>query len=245
MKYQRLSQLGSFVALLIVWEVCAHAFEPRWLPPVSSIVVAGVDLVQDGRLLLLGSTAQTLLIGMVISFGAAAVLALIIASSDLIEKATDPFVNAALATPTLALIPVFILIWGYDDVTRIATVVSFALFPVVVTWAEGVKGVPDDLLEMSRAFTASRQRQLRSIVLPAAAPMIITGLRIGTMQGIKGVVSAEVIIGVIGIGQLLREAQFRLDYLYAVITILLILSVVVYFLLFTAETRVSQRTQAG
>ena len=241
----RAPQLVSFVSLLLVWELAAIIFDPRWLPRVSEVAVSGWNLLLSGRLVILSSTAQTFAIGIVITFVAAGVIALVLAASELMEDAAEPFVNAALATPTVALIPVYILIWGFGDTTRVATVISFALFPVVVTWVEALRQAPANLLEMANAFTASPLRQLRSVTLPSAAPLLVTGVRIGAVQGVKGVVSAEVLIGVIGIGQLLQESTYILPQLYAIVSILILLSIALYLVLSGVESRASRRTQAG
>lgn len=242
---ERFPQAVTLALLLSIWEVSARTVRPTWLPPFSSVARSGWKLARDGRFLELSSTTRTLLIGVAVVVVVAAVLAFAIATSRLVEEALEPFVNAALATPTVALIPAFVLLWGFGDGTRVATVISFALFPVVVTWAEGIKQAPSHLLEMARAFTASPRKRIISVVLPAAAPMILTGLRIGIVQGIKGVVSAEVLIGVIGIGRLLEESRFILSQLYAIVSVLLILSVVVYLGLIRIEERLARRTTVG
>lgn len=235
----------SLLLLFIVWESAARVVAPRWLPPLTEVVVSGWRLLLDGRFVILDTTVQTLLIGLFVSFVVAAGLALALAKSRFLEETAEPFINAALATPTVALIPVYLLLWGFKDTTRVVTVISFALFPIVVTWIEALKQAPEPLLEMAHAFTAGPVRRLVTITLPAAAPMLLTGVRIGVVQGIKGVVSAEVIIGVIGIGQLLQESAFKLPQLYAVVSVLLILSVLVYLGLMQLEARLARRSQVG
>ena len=241
----RAPQLVTLVGTVLVWWAASATTGLRWLPSPAEVGVAWWDLVRAGDLAALSSTARTLAIGLAIVFVVGSLLAALLAASPLMEAATEPFVNAALATPTIALIPVFITLWGFKDTTRVATVISFSLFPVVVTWVEAVKNAPAPLLEMSRAFTAGPVRRLRSIVLPAAAPMLVTGVRIGVVQGIKGVVSAEVLVGVIGVGRLLQESAFDLPRLYAVVLTLIVISIVVYMALFAVDERMSRRTQNG
>jgi len=241
----RYPQAATLLLLMGVWELAARTVQPTWLPRFSAVARSGWKLAVDGRFLELASTGRTLLVGMAVVIVVAGLLAFAIASSRLVEQALEPYVNAALATPTVALIPVFVLLWGFGDATRVATVISFSLFPVVVTWAEGIKQAPAHLIEMARAFTAGPRKRIVSVVLPAAAPLIITGLRIGVVQGIKGVVSAEILIGVIGIGRLLEESRFILPQLYAIVTVLLGISVVVYLALIGVEERLARRTTVG
>lgn len=241
----RAPQLVTTVGAVIVWWLVSLVLEVRWLPSPAKVWSAWWDLFRAGEFASLTSTGRTLAIGLAIVIVLAAIATLVISSSELIEKAVEPFINAALATPTIALIPVFITLWGFKDVTRVATVISFALFPVVVTWVEGIKQAPPELLEMGRAFTAGRLRQIRSIVLPSAASMIVTGFRIGVVQGIKGVVSAEVLVGVIGVGRVLQESAFDLARLYATVLTLILISIGAYVVLFLVDERLSRRTQGG
>ena len=239
---RRYPQILTASGFVLVWEVVSVTLEPRWLPTVQSVASAWWDLASSGAFTILDTTAVTLVIGLTITLAVAAILTAALGASPFLEAASTPFINAALATPTIALIPIFEYLWGFGDVTRVATVVSFALFPTTVTWVAGVRNRPSDLLEMARSFDASRGRQILSVVLPAAAPMILVGFRIAVIQGIKGVISAEIIIGVIGIGRLLEEATLTFDLasLYAVILTVVAISFVSYLVFDAIEHRASR-----
>lgn len=238
-------QVITPVVSVALWELAGRSLTGNWFPPASSVGAAWWALAREGAFLSLTSTGRTLGVGLVITFVVAGVLTVLLSASRVLEDAAEPFVNAALATPTIALIPVYIMIWGFKDGTRIATVVSFALFPVVVTWVQAVKDTPQDLLEMATAFTAGRLSRVRRVVLPSAAPLLVTGVRIGVMQGIKGVVSAEVLVGIIGVGRLLQDYAYNMPRLYAVVVTLLAVSIAAYLLLFTIDQRVSRRSSDG
>lgn len=229
-----------------VWETVAVIARPSWLPTPDAVTRAWWDLASSGQLGELGSTLRTLAVGLAIVFIAGAILALAVGMSSLIRDALSPFLSVGLAIPTTALIPVYILFWGLSDPTRVATVVSFALVPLVVQWSTAAERPPMDLLEMARSFDASPARRLLSIVLPASAPLLLTGVRIAVVQAIKGVVSAEILIGVIGIGKLLEAAivTFDLAHLYAVIMSLAAVTFALYLALERLERRATQRVVA-
>lgn len=243
---RRAPQPFTLAAALALWEVLARVLHPPWLPSASAVAAAWWQLATTGQLTELGSSVRTLAVGLVIVFLAGAALALAVSLSSILDEALAPYFNAALSIPTIALVPAYILLWGLSDVTRVATVVSFALVPLVIQWAVAARSLPADLLEMARSFDASPGRRLVSIALPASAPVLITGIRIAVVQGIKGVVSAEILIGVIGIGKLLQVAilTFDLARLYAVIVTLLVATFAVYLTLERAERRASRRTSA-
>lgn len=240
-------QLFTLVGAVTLWEAVARFLHPRWLPSAGDVAAAWWELVRSGQLSELTSTARTLAIGLAIVFAAGAVLAISVGVSSVVREALSPYFNAALAVPTIALVPAFVLLWGLSDITRVATVVSFALVPLVVQWAVASHDPPKDLLEMARSFDASPSRRLVAIMLPISAPVLITGARIAVVQGIKGVVSAEILIGVIGIGRLLQTAMvtFDLPRLYAVILTLLAITFAIYLALERVERRASRRVADG
>lgn len=243
----RAPQLITLVGAVALWESAARLLHPAWLPSAAAVGTAWWQLAAAGELTELVGSARTLAIGLAIVFVAGAVLAVSVGLSSVLRQALSPYFNAGLAIPTIAIVPAFILFWGLSDVTRVATVVSFALVPLVVQWSVASTDLPKDLLEMARSFDASPFRRLASIVLPASAPVLITGVRIAVVQGIKGVVSAEILIGVIGIGKLLQTAMvtFDLARLYAVILTLVVLTFAMHLSLERIEGRATRRVTEG
>ncbi len=239
---RRFPQAITLAILLVAWESVSRLFGPQWLPSVTSIAAEWWLMASEGQFTVLASSLQVMAIGAIIMFVIAGVVAIMMASSRLIEEAVNPFINASLATPNIALIPVFTLLWGFSDITRVATIISFGFGPVVVMWAGALKEQPPQLIEMATSFGARRFALLSSVVLPAAAPLLITGVRIGVIQAIKGLISAEVIVGVIGVGKLLKVASltFNMPGVYAVIFTIVGVSIVSYAVLSWLERRSSR-----
>ena len=241
--FRRSPQPFTLVGAVALWWAVAAGVRPIWLPTPDAVASAWWQLASSGQFGELGSTVRTLVAGLALVFAAGAAITLAMAASSVVRDALAPYVSAMLAVPTTAIIPAFILFWGLSDATRIATVVSFSLAPLVVQWSAAAHRPPADLLEMARSLGASPLRRLVSVALPAAAPTILTGVRIAAVQGIKGVVSAEILIGVIGIGKLLQAAivTFDLARLYAVIITLAALTFAAYLVLERLERRASRR----
>jgi NitT/TauT family transport system permease protein len=238
----RRADVISGAAVLVAWFLIAEIWHPLWLPTLPSVVGELWTLISDGSLSFLGATGSTLLVGLVVTFAISAVVAVLMASSEIIEEALLPFVNGFLAVPHIALIPMFTFIWGNGELTRILTTISFALSPVILTWTAALKSSPADLSEMALSFGAGRLARGRYVRMPAAIAPIIAGLRIGVVQGVKGVVSAEVIIGVVGVGKLISTASatFNISELYAVVIIIVAISIVFYLLFTVIENRITQ-----
>ena len=238
-----LSPVIVFVAVLAVWQLFAVTVEPGWLPPLSDVWGQMWGHVTDGSFVEAGvSTVRTLAIGLLVTMVIAAVLAAALGLNDLIDEALTTVLGGLMAVPTVALIPIFIFIWGLTETAAVVSVVSFALLPLTLQWATALREVPLPLIEMSRSFEANRFQLARWIYLPAVAPLLLTGVRVAVVQAIKGVISAEVIIGTIGIGQLLtvESSTFDIAGVWAVIVMIIIASLVSYAVLTWLETRASR-----
>lgn len=237
----RFAAVISFIGLLLVWAGVHAIWTPMWLPAELSVGRELWDLVTGGSLAQLDTTASTLGLGLLVTFAIAAVTAAVMASSEVAEKALLPFVNGFLATPHTALIPVFTFIWGHGEITRVLATVAFALSPVILTWESAIKSYPIDLVEMASSFGAGQASTARYVRLPSAAAPLVAGVRIGVVQGIKGVVTAEVIIGVVGVGQLITQASqtFDIARLYAIVVVIIFISLVSYAVLSAIENRMT------
>jgi ABC-type nitrate/sulfonate/bicarbonate transport system permease component len=238
----------ALTASLLVgaWEIVAVTAKPYWLPSVQSVGSSWWDLADGGAFRVATTSLQTLAIGLLVVLVAGAVLAGLLARFRLLDDALSPLINAAMSTPIVALVPVFVLIWGYSATTRVIAVVSFALFPLVLQWVVALRDVPPELSEMSRSFAASRRAYVRTIVLPSVAPLLLNGVRLAVVQAIKGLITAEIIIGVVGIGKLIVTASdtFDMPQLYAVVLTVIAVSVVSYVALSSVEHRASRWAEA-
>jgi NitT/TauT family transport system permease protein len=239
-------QLSTAAVVMAAWELAATLSDPYWLPSVQSVASSWWDLAGKGAFGVATTSLRTLGIGLVVVLVLGAAIAGLLAGVRLLDEALSPLINAAMATPIVALVPVFVLVWGYSATTRVVAVVSFALFPLVLQWIAALHDVPAELSEMSHSFGASRLAHARTIVLPAVAPLLLNGARLAVVQAIKGLITAEIIIGVVGIGKLIVTASdtFDMPQLYAVVLTVIAASVVSYVVLSTAENRASRWAEA-
>jgi ABC-type nitrate/sulfonate/bicarbonate transport system permease component len=238
-----LSPVIVFVAVLAVWQLVAVTVQPGWLPPLNDIFGQMWGHIADGSFVAAGvSTLRTLAIGLLVTIVIAAVLAAALGLNDLIDEALTTVLGGLMSVPTVALIPIFIFIWGLSETSVVISVVSFALLPLTLQWATALREVPRPFVEMSQSFGANRFQLARSVYLPSVAPLLLTGVRVAVVQAIKGVISAEVIIGTIGIGKLLtvESSTFDIAGVWAVIVMIIIASLVSYTVLTYLETRASR-----
>jgi NitT/TauT family transport system permease protein len=129
----------------------------------------------------------------------------------------DPLVNAAYATPMVMLIPVIGTYTGIEFGGKVFLVFTFCVFVIVMNTASGIRSVPEAYIAAGRAFGLSRVKVYRQIMLPGAAPLILTALRVTVGHAISGAIVAELLLSVDNLGLYLVDtaARFQLTKLLA------------------------------
>ena len=220
LKNSTLSILGLVVGF-VVWEIIGRLGLSPAFPPLSDVLAACMDVWTSARFLdNLGDSVVSVALALPPTVALGVLSGLVVGRYRLAEWALDTFVNVFLSIPLVALIPILVLIFGTSGRGAIlATIIVYTFFVVLVNTAAGVKTADAELLEMSRSFGASEARILRRIVLPASLPLTLAGVRIATGRAIKGVIIAEQVIGLVGLGGMIQRlgGAFAVEQLYAVI----------------------------
>jgi ABC-type nitrate/sulfonate/bicarbonate transport system permease component len=145
-----------------------------------------------------------------------------------VEHFLDLYVNVLMSAPTTAFVPVLIMWFGLGVESRIAVVFLFAVFVIIINTMTGVKQVDSVLVEMARSFGAKEKEIFFKIILPAAMPAIMAGVRLGMGRAVKGMVTAEMLLTLTGIGAMIMQygSSFATDSLFAVILTILIIAMI-------------------
>src|ERR1700716_2016049 len=150
--------LLSLLIVGLVWEIAGRSGQwPLILAPISDIWIRFLQLAASGEL------QRHILVSLnefFVGFAVAAVLGvslgIAIASSDAVKDFVDPWVSAVYATPTVALAPLFIFMFGIDAPSKMAVVFLLAIFPIVINTATGMRSTDHVYIEAARSFCASR-----------------------------------------------------------------------------------------
>jgi len=216
----------SLLSLALLWEVSGRLMESTLIPPLSQIGAAWWKLLGSGKLLAnLSLSLTTLAIGFSLAVLVGITLGLLMGRFRAVEHFFDLYVNALMSAPTTAFVPMLILWFGLGVESRIAVVFLFAVFVIIINTMTGVKQVDNVLVEMARSFGAREKEIFFKIILPAALPAIMAGLRLGMGRAVKGMVTAEMLLTLTGIGAMIMQygSSFATDSLFAVIlTVLLV-----------------------
>lgn len=240
----RTSLLGllSPAIVLSAWE-SAGAFgwiNPILLPRPSQIAWSFAELVADGAVFPpLLYTVALFVVGYAIASILGITIGVAMATSEALYGLLEPLVEILRPIPKSALVPVLFLFLGIGKTTMITVVVLAAVFPVLISTFQGVRGLDPVLLETARTFQVSRMRTIFSIVLPASLPMILAGMRVALGLGLVLVILAEMLAGEDGIGFRILDLQrsFQIRDMFAWIFVLVALGGGLTMLFDLAERR--------
>lgn len=197
------------LALVLIWTWAANAgIAPRALLP-SPLDVArrtGVMLADPRFRSDIGITLFRLVTGFAIGLGIGTVLALLAVSGAFIQTVVNAFVRILAPLPKIALYPVMILILGFGHESKIALVATEAAFPVYLATWQGMRNVDEKLIWVARAAGASRLHCLACVMLPAAAPSVLTGARVAMVISCIVVFLSEMMSATEGLGYVLINA---------------------------------------
>jgi sulfonate transport system permease protein len=207
-----LSRYGLLVGFLVFWQVSAKAgwVNTSVFPPLDDIAAALWKALASGRLV--GDIAISLQRSG-IAFVAAVVvgipLGLFMGQIRAVERALDPILQLFRQTSALALYPVFILLLGLGETSKVFVIFWATLFPILLATIGGVKEVDAKLIEMARTFGAARLTVFRRVVLPASVPAIFVGLRLSATTALLLLIAAEMIGANKGLGFQVMNAQYN------------------------------------
>ncbi|MDH4439998.1 MAG: ABC transporter permease [Rhizobium sp.] len=223
-----LSRYGLVIAFLLLWQVSTKLgwVNASVFPPLDQIAEALWTGISSGALV---DDIAISLQRSGIAFAAAVAigipLGLFMGQIRAIDQALDPLLQFFRQTSALALYPVFILLLGLGEASKVFVIFWATLFPILLSTTGGVKEVDKKLIEMARTYGAGPLVVFRRVVLPAAVPAIFVGLRLSATTALLLLIAAEMIGANKGIGFQVMNAQynFQIPLMFAAILLLALL----------------------
>ncbi len=234
---------------MLLWEVAARLFgDPAFVAPPSAVLRAfGPTIFGDPKLeAALGMAVLEMVTAFVLAVIAGATIGVLIGLTTVGRRSLFPFVLLLFGLPQVAVLPLFILMFGLGPASRIAFGFTHGVLPIIVTTVSGMRAVSPLLLSSARSMGASQAQVLRHIIFPTMVASVFTGLRLAMSLTLLGVILAELFVSTNGIGnytQIFAET-FKPASLYALILVLAVTAVVLNELVGLVESRFS-RWKAG
>lgn len=216
---RRVRPFGLLIALLVLWQYASLRLLDETtralLPPPTAIFTAAWELIVTGDLF--RHMRDSLKRELVAFVWASAAIPLGIAMGwwKLVEEQVDTVIEMLRPIPPLAWIPLSILWFGIGDTQNQFIIFLGIFFPILINTITGVKNIEPSLIRAARCLGASEARVLWRVVLPAALPNIVTGIRVGLGVGWMALVAAELVGASSGLGFLINDARtiLRTDYI--------------------------------
>ena len=237
-----LRRYGLLLGFLALWQVGSASgwINPSVFPPLDKIIAATWTGVVGGALIDdIAISLQRSGLAFLAAVGLAIPLGLFMGQMRAVEQALDPILQFFRQTSALALYPVFILVLGLGEASKIFVIFWATLFPILLATIGGVKQVDRKLIEMAATFGASRLTTFRRVVLPASVPSIFVGLRLSATTALLLLIAAEMIGANKGLGFQVMNAQynFQIPQMFAAILLLALLGLSANAVLVTLQRR--------
>ena len=235
----------GIVALAAVWEAAPRIglVDSYFIPPLHVVLHELWSMVGSGELL---RHVRASLLRSAAGFGLAIVLAIPLGAAIAwyrpVREVATPVLETFRNTAALAILPVFMLIFGIGETSKVAIVLYACFFPILLATITGVAGVDPQLLRSARVLGLSPLSTFRKVVFPAAVPTIFTGIRISGAAAILVLIAAEMIGATAGLGFLITyaNANFLIPKMYAAILATSVIGVCVNYGLVALERRFSR-----
>jgi ABC-type nitrate/sulfonate/bicarbonate transport system permease component len=229
-----IGNLRSFVSvgiIVVAWETVARLklAPPLFLPSPSAVVSRLVDLTADLSLPAdLALSVIRTFAGLGLAMTAGVVLGIAMARSRPLHWLFDPLVSLGFPAPKIAFIPMFILWFGIDSLSKVLLVAFACVFPVVIAAYDAARAVRRTIVWSAQSLGTSRRRLMWRVLLPACQPRIFAALRVAVPVALITTFTSEMVAGGGGMGASLMYAQrfFESPTVYAYIVVMLVMGLV-------------------
>jgi sulfonate transport system permease protein len=230
------------ILVLTAWQtaVSLQLFSDLILVPPLAVLNTLLDLARSGDLgnnILM--SMKRVVLGFIIGSSLGFVLGLFMGLSSFMDRLVGPLVKACKQVPQFAWMPLIILLFGVDELSKVVFIAIGAFYPMIFNTYEGVSGVPKEYRELARVFDYNGHRFLTRVIIPGALPSIITGLRISLGLSWMFVVGSELFGSESGIGYLMVWARqlFQIDIVMAALLVIGIIGFLMNAILQLIEKR--------
>jgi len=233
-------EILALVGGAVSWEVLGWVLALPWLPPFSKVIAALLEFLDRGAIQAnLMSSLQGLAIGFSFSLVVGLVIGALMGRYRRVEQALDVYVYAMFVSPSLIYAPIFFALFGLSDGARVAVIVMYAIFVIIINTSAGFRAVDPALVEMAQSFGASEFQILSRILLPASLPLVFAGIRLGMARAVKGMINGEMVIAMVGLGALAQRygSQFDASKVFAIAMVVVIIALIANWIVQTLEDR--------
>jgi len=213
----------TLVAIIVIWQliVSTKIYPPFIIPTPISVIDKGIQVIRDGSLLnhavvTFGNVIAGLLLGLSLGIS----LGYLIAKIPLLEDFLSPIIVGVQSAPVVAYAPLLVIWFGSGPTSKIVTGALIVFFPMLMNTIVGIRTVPQPLRDLMLSMRATRWQTFTKLEVPAAMPVLISGLKISATLAVIGAVVGEFISANAGLGFLINLARSQYDTPLVIISVL-------------------------
>jgi ABC-type nitrate/sulfonate/bicarbonate transport system permease component len=239
--------VSGIIVFFALWEIAFQAgvLNPLFFGEPWAVVTSLVDLLSPGGALVphITESAKEFGLGFGIGCLGGLVLGIILGWFRFLDDVTEPLVAAFYATPYVAFLPLVIVWVGIGMISKAVIVMWAVFFPVLINSIAGVKNTPPEFLRVADSFSVGRRRVLTTVVLPAAVPFLLAGIRQAIGRGLVGVIVAEFYLANQGVGFFIQRetSVLNANNAFAAILLIAILGIMLVRAVAVMERQVGRR----
>jgi NitT/TauT family transport system permease protein len=238
------SRSGAILAFIALWEIAPRVglVEAAFLPPFTQVLKTAWQLLRNGQLEShIAASLSRSLVGFGVAIVYAVPLGLAIGWFKRLADVLSPLLEVFRNTAPLALLPVFLLLLGIGESSKIALVIYSCSWPILLNTISGVRNVDPLLIKSAKTMGLSPFDLLRKVVLPASTPSVFVGIRLAGAYSLLVLVAAEMVGAKAGLGYLIIYSQynFQIPHMYVGILTTTVLGVTFTQLLMAIERRLT------
>ena len=215
---------GLLVFMLVAWEVSvlAGVVDPLLFPPPSRIIESAGELTVNG--VLPGHVLATVLrvaVAVAVGAGLGVVLGVAMGVSHRLRAVLDPIAGALHPVPKSAILPLIMVVFGIGDVSLVIVIATGAFFPMLINTMAGVHQIHPTYLDLATIHGVSGLRRMKRVIIPAAGPSMMAGLRLSLNTALLITVAVEMIAARTGLGSMiwLSWSTLRTEHIYVAIAV--------------------------
>ena len=221
--------------LLWLWDLYVRSFDvsPLVLPRPGLVWTSVQELMRDPKTARhVWTTLYETLIGFAIAIVVGVALGAVLGKTRWLERTLNPFIVGLQVMPKIALVPLFIIWFGFGPTSKIVMAAVLAFFPIMTNTILGIKSVDRGHRDVMTSLNATRWQSFRDMELPNALPYLLTGMEVGIVLAIIGAIVGEYLGGSVGLGHLAVATlnAFDVPGMFAVIAVLTVIGFALYFL---------------
>jgi NitT/TauT family transport system permease protein len=244
---RKIPLLFSLLVWFVLWELVGRAEYSIIVPPVSRVMVAGLTILPTEKFAAAVSISlRSFALGMGLAIIIGIPLGVLMARLENLGKILGLWVNIFVSAPISALVPILMSVVGIGETTVVVTVFLFAVFVIILDTQVGLQQADKSLVEMALSFGARRRQIYTKVLLLSALPEILAGLRLGAIRGVKGVVIGQLLIAILGVGELfeLYSRNFLMEEFWALVIVVFLFAFAVSEAIAFVERRVEYYASA-